>query len=93
MSILSDSILDEIKEIVKREVRNEENQVKIDDAKIIVQVLLPEVDRIITAKMNKMFRKIAVEIISWDLIEEIKEESVKTDDASILDQQSKGESS
>ena len=74
MSILNEVLLNEIKELIKQEIKKEENQVKIEDAKIIVQVLLPEIDRIVESKINKIVRKIATEVISWDLVGEKMEE-------------------
>ena len=81
MSILNDVVLDEIKQIIKEEVSKDVNQVKLEDAKVIAQVLLPEIDRIITAKFNKFVRRVAMDVISWDLAEE-KLEEPKTDDSS-----------
>jgi hypothetical protein len=82
MSILKEDMLEEmIRQIVKEEVSKDINQVKIEDAKIIVQVLLPEIDRIVTSKVNKLVRRLAMDVISWNLVEEGEEEPVKTDDS------------
>lgn len=76
MSILSEVVLEEIKQIIKEEVSKDVNQVKLEDAKIIAQVLLPEIDRIVTAKVNKLVRRLAMDVISWDLVKEGEEESI-----------------
>ena len=60
MSILNDAILSEVEELIQREVRNEVNQIKIEDAKIIVQVLLPEIDKIITSKITPLPNKMSI---------------------------------
>jgi len=73
MSLLNDVVLEEIKQIIKEEVSKDVNQVKLEDAKIIAQVLLPEIDRIVTAKVNKLVRRLAMDVISWDLVKETEE--------------------
>ena len=70
MTILNEAILTEIKELIQEELKKEENQIKLEDAQIIVQVLLPEIDKIITSKINKLTRRLATDIISWDLVNE-----------------------
>ena len=74
MSILSEVVLEEIKQIIKEEVSKDVNQVKLEDAEIIAQVLLPEIDRIVAAKVNKLVRRLAMDVISWDLVKETEEE-------------------
>jgi hypothetical protein len=82
MSILNDAVLEEIKKIVEGEVKKDTNQVKLEDAKIIAQVLLPEIDRIVTAKISKFIRRLALDVVAWDLVKETEEEPVRTDDTS-----------
>jgi len=76
MAILNEMILEEIGGLVKEEVRKEVNQIKLEDAKIIVQVLLPEIDKIVTSKINKLARRLATDVISWDLVNEKEEQIV-----------------
>ena len=78
MSILNEAILEELKQIVKEEVSEDVNQVKLEDAKIIVQVLLPEIDRIVAAKVNKFITRLAMEVISWELVKETEEKPTVT---------------
>jgi len=78
MAILNNAVLDEIKELVEKEVKRDINELKLEDAKVIVQVLMSEIDRIITSKFNKFARRLAADVISWDLIKETEETQVES---------------
>ena len=81
MTILNDAVLEELGQIIRIEVSKDINQVKIEDAKIIVQALIPEIDRIVTSKVNKLIRRLAMDVISWDLVKESEEELVEENDS------------